>query len=156
MLVGLLLVVCLPGFGRQASGGQRAQAGGLAATGRQAPAKADPLTDAQTRQMLAIKKDAEEKAGPAAARVAEVTKRIYDNMLADKPDEALRAKLSGEMRDAVWALLEIKGQSIRDAVAVLTPVQRMQLKAEMGKAGAPGDLSELIGRMFMPVEVGRR
>lgn len=159
LLVGLLLLVCLPGLGQQVSGGEQAQAGGQAgsqtAVGQQAPGKVEPLTDVQMKQMLAIKKDVDQKAGPAAARVAEVTRRIYDNMLADKPDEALRAKLSGEMREAVWALLEIKGQSIHDAVAVLTPVQRMQLRVEMAKPGAPGDLSELIGKMFMPPEVGR-
>ncbi len=158
LLVGLLLLVCLPGLGQQAAGGQQAQAGGQAgsqtAVGQQAPVKVEPLTDVQMKQMSAIKKGVEQKAGEAAARVADVTKRIYDNMLADRPDEALRAKLSGEMREAVWALLEIKGQSIHDAVAVLTPVQRMQLRVEMAKPGAPGDLSGLIGKMFMPPEVG--
>lgn len=122
------------------------------ALGQQAKAKGAPLTEAQRTRMTAIQKDAEAKAGPAAMRLAGVTKRVYENMLADQPDEELRAKLGGEMRDAVWALLQIKGQAIHDAVAVLTPVQRAQLKAEMGKAGAPGDLSELIGSMFLGTE----
>ncbi len=114
------------------------------------PPAADPLTAAQQQQFVAIKNAAEQKAAPAALRLAEVAHKIYDNMLADAPSETLRVSLAAEMRTVVGELLDIKGQSIHDAVAVLTPRQKAQLKAEMVKPGAPGDLSELIGKMFQP------
>lgn len=133
-LAGLLLLTCLP------------------SSGQQVQSKTDVLTPAQRTKMIAIQKDAEQKAAPAAAHLAEITRQIYANMLAETPDEALRTKLSGEMRDAVWQLFEIKGQSIHDAIRVLTPTQRKQLKTEMVKPGAPADITELIGKIFLSTE----
>ncbi|PYS75188.1 MAG: hypothetical protein DMF66_20140, partial [Acidobacteria bacterium] len=80
--------------------------------------------------------------------LAAVVSKIYENMLADKPDEALRAKLSAEMKEAAWALLAIKGQAIRETVNVLTPAQKQLVKSEMRKPGAPADLGEVIARTF--------
>lgn len=47
-------------------------------------------------------------------------------------------------------LLTIKGQSIRDSVAVLTLEQKALLKSEMRKPEAPADLTELMDRLFAP------
>jgi hypothetical protein len=95
-----------------------------------------------------IQIESEQKAAPAALRLAAIVKRIYENMLADRPDEKLRARLSAEMKDAAWTLLAIKGQTVRDIVNVLTLEQKQFIKSEMRKSGAPGDLSEVISRAF--------
>jgi Spy/CpxP family protein refolding chaperone len=109
---------------------------------------AHTLTDAQKQAIKRIQEDAEKRAAPAAAHLAEIVGRVYENMLADAPDEKLRADLSAQMKEAAWALLEIKGQSIHDIVRVLTPAQRQVVREEMKKPGAPADLSEVVAHTF--------
>jgi LTXXQ motif family protein len=109
---------------------------------------AHTLTEAQKTKLKNIREAAEKKAASAALRLAEIVKNIYNNMLAETPDEKLRLLLSGEMKEAAWTLLSIKGDSIRDMVAVLTPAQKELLKTEMRKPGAPADLSDIIEHTF--------
>ncbi len=106
------------------------------------------LTAAQKEAALRIKSDSEKQAAPEALRMAGIVKRIYENMLADQPDEALRTQLAGELKQVAGTLLSIKGQSIADTVKLLTPEQKKRLREEMGKPGAPSDLTELIDRLF--------
>lgn len=106
------------------------------------------LSAAQVEAIKRIQADAEKRAAPAAARLAEIVGKIYENMLADRPDEKLRADLSAQMEKATWALLSIKGQSIYDIVRVLTPAQRQLVRAEMRKPGAPSDLTEIVAHVF--------
>jgi Spy/CpxP family protein refolding chaperone len=109
---------------------------------------AHTLTDAQKQAIKRIQTDAEKQAAPAALRLAGIVNKIYENMLADEPDEKLRADLSAQMEKATWTLLSIKGQSIHDIVRVLTPAQRQLVKVEMQKPGAPSDLSEVVTHIF--------
>jgi hypothetical protein len=109
---------------------------------------AHTLSEAQKLKIKRIQIESEQKAAQAALRLAAIVNRIYDNMLADKPDEKLRARLSAEMKDAAWTLLAIKGQTVREIVNVLTVEQKQFIKSEMRKPGAPGDLSEVISRAF--------
>ena len=111
-------------------------------------APAHSLSEAQKQAIERIRVESERRAAPRLARLAAVVSKIYENMLADKPDEALRAKLSAEMKEAAWALLAIKGQAIRETVNVLTPAQKQLVKSEMRKPGAPADLGEVIARTF--------
>lgn len=116
-----------------------------------APHKEDAahtLTEAQKQAIKRIQAESEKRAAPAALRLAEVVRRVYENMLADKPDEELRSRLSAEMKEAAWELLAIKGQSIRETVNVLTPEQKQLVRDEMRKPGAPADLSEVIAHTF--------
>ncbi len=69
-------------------------------------------------------------------------------MLADVPNSKLRENLSKQMTSTVVKILLIKGQSIREMVNTLTPEQKKLLKTEMTKPDAPGDLSELMERVF--------
>lgn len=109
---------------------------------------AHSLTDAQKEAIKSIQVEGEKRALPFVLTLAQTVKQIYDNMLADKPDEALRQKLSQQLKDVTGELLTIKGQSIREAVGVLTPAQKQLVKAEIGKPGAPGDLMEIIVNTF--------
>ena len=106
------------------------------------------LSQEQKSKLAEIKSDAEKKAAPIALQFAEVTKKVYDNMLSDSPDEQLRVRLSEEMRVDASHLLAIKGESIWVAVRLLTAEQRELLKAEMRNPGAPSDLTELIDKLF--------
>ncbi len=112
------------------------------------PVAVPQLSDAQKQAIKRIDTIAKLKAAPSALKMASVVSRIYQNMLADKPDEKLRVSLNDELRDVTWQLLTIKGQSIRDIVNVLTPAQKQLIKSEMHKPGAPADLSEVIAHMF--------
>ena len=69
-------------------------------------------------------------------------------MLADAPDVKLRKKLSRQMTATVTKILLIKGRSKREMVELLTPAQKALLKIEMARPDAPGDLGELIERVF--------
>jgi hypothetical protein len=123
----------------------------LSQTRVSATVQVDPahtLTDAQKQEIKRIQTEAEKRAAPAALQLAGIVSKIYENMLADQPDEKLRVALSAQMEKATWALLSIKGQSIHDIVRVLTPAERQLVKAEMQKPGAPSDLSEIVAHLF--------
>ncbi len=106
------------------------------------------LSAAQLETIKDIRAKAAREAVPTALRLAATIKQIYTNMLADKPDAKLRARLSKQMTDNTVKLLLIKGQSIREMVNALTPEQKRMLKSEMEKPGAPADLSELMEHIF--------
>jgi Spy/CpxP family protein refolding chaperone len=106
------------------------------------------LSAAQLETIKDIRAKAAREAAPTALRLAATIKQIYTNMLADKPDAKLRARLSKQMTDNTVKLLLIKGQSIREMVNALTPEQKRMLKSEMEKPGTPADLSELMEHIF--------
>ena len=106
------------------------------------------LAPSQVQAIKSIRRRTEMRAAPFALRIATATKKIYNNMLSEKENEALRRRLSKEMNEAVVAVVNIKGQSIREMVTVLTSEQRRFVRSEMEKPGAPADLSELIMRVF--------
>lgn len=106
------------------------------------------LSEAQQQAIKRIKISSEKKAALPAIRLARVVRKIYENMLADRPDEKLRVKLSAEMNETTWELLTIKGQAIRETVNILTAKQKQLIKSEMRKPSAPADLGELITRTF--------
>lgn len=138
-------VFALSALACASAGTARAQASQADANAADA---AHTLTDEQKQSIKRIQADAEKQAAPAAARLAGIVGQIYENMLADRPDERLRAELSAQMEKAAWALLSIKGQSIHDIVRVLTPAQRQIVRDEMKKPGAPADLSEVVAHAF--------
>jgi Spy/CpxP family protein refolding chaperone len=107
-----------------------------------------PLSEEQKKSLKAIKIASEKKAAPVALRFAGIIRQVYENMLADNPDKELRAKLDAEMKETAWELLMIKGQSMFDAMAVLTPEQKRILKSEMMRPGALADMGELIEKTF--------
>jgi Spy/CpxP family protein refolding chaperone len=109
---------------------------------------ANALTDAQRQSIRRIQTEAEKKAAPALLRLAGVMSKVYANMLADKPDAKLRARLSTQMEKATWALFSIKGQSVYEILRVLTPAERQLIRNEMKKPGAPSDLSEVVTHLF--------
>lgn len=105
-------------------------------------------------QKVAIKQKLDElkkRAEPQALQLAQTAKRIYENMLADKPDEKLRRKLSQRMKELAGNLVLLKGQSMREAISVLTPEQKQYLRTQMNKPDAPADLTELIEKMTKPM-----
>lgn len=109
---------------------------------------AQHLSKEQLALMKNIQTESEKKAALVALKLAQVAKQIYQNMLADQENQALRQELTKKLNAATTELLAIKGQSIRDIVKVLTPEQKQRVMKEMQKPGASADLTELIGKVF--------
>lgn len=104
------------------------------------------LSAAQRLAMQSIRVRSEQVGKPVALHMARLTRQIYANMLAAKPDEKLRRRLSKQLNGVVLQLLKIKGESIRDTVNILTPEQKQRVKQEMLKPEAPADLTEIIAK----------
>ena len=106
------------------------------------------LTPEQMTAMEKVKADAEKKSAPIAIQLAATSKKIFENMLSGKEDQKLRLRLAKDLHRFAGQLLDIKGQSYRDTIAILTPVQKGVVMAELNKPGPPADLEEIIGRAF--------
>ena len=106
------------------------------------------LSDAQKAAIKRIHEESTKKAVPVGLRLAAVARKIYENILADRPNETLRKRLSVQLKKAATDLLDIKGQSLRDTVKVLTPAQKHLIRSEMRKPRASADLSEVIAKTF--------
>src|ERR1051326_1763384 len=104
-----------PGMGESKNAGQTSQA--------------PPLSDEQKRAIKKRLDEIKKRAEPLALRLAQTAKKVYENMLADQPDEALRRKLSNEMKELTGELVLLKGQSIREVVNLLTPEQKRLVRA---------------------------
>lgn len=107
-----------------------------------------PLSAAQLTAFKKIHTDAEAKAAPLVIELAKTVKEVYANMLANKEDQQLRVKLNKRLHLTAGRLLDIKGQSLREMLALLTPGQKALLQNEMKKPGAPLDIGELIDHVF--------
>jgi hypothetical protein len=112
---------------------------------------AQTATTLSSQQIDALKKlkiAAEKQAAPYAARMAVTVKQIYDNMLAPQEDQRLRRKLARELHVETAKLLDLRGQSYRDALAILTLEQRQTLREALTKPDAPRDIGEAIAKTF--------
>ncbi len=111
------------------------------------------LSDAQMTAIASLRGESEKKATLIAVQLAAVVQKIYDNNLADSPNETLRVSLDNEMKDLVWQLLQSKGDTMWAAYRLLTPEQKQIVKADIAKPRAPGDLPDvmdLIVKTFGP------
>jgi len=135
-------------------------AGLVGTAGAQPPVPASPaapnvpaLNDAQMAAIASLRGESEKKATLIAVQLAAVVQKIYDNNLADSPNETLRVSLDNEMKDLVWQLLQSKGDTMWAAYRLLTPEQKQIVKADIAKPRAPGDLPDvmdLIVKTFGP------
>ena len=101
--------------------------------------------------MKSIQIEAEKRAEATVLQLAAVVRRVYDNNLSDSPDEKLRAGLDAEMKELVWQVLLVKGDSMWAAFRVLSLEQKQRVRAEIAKPRQPGDLpdvTEVIAKMF--------
>ena len=103
-----------------------------------------PLSDAQKTAIASLRSESEKKATLIAVQLAAVVQKIYDNNLADSPNEALRVSLDNEMKELVWQLLLTKGDTMWAAFRLLTPEQKRIVKAEIARPRAPGDLPDVM------------
>ena len=126
-------------------------AGLVGTAGAQQPVPAAPaapnvpaLSDEQKTAIASLRSQSEKKATLIAVQLAAVVQKIYDNNLADSPNETLRVSLDNEMKDLVWQLLLDKGDTMWAAYRLLTPEQKQIVKADIAKPRAPGDLPDVM------------
>lgn len=106
------------------------------------------LSEGQRQAIQAIRSQAKKKAAPLVLQLAPLAKEANENMLADNPDADRGRVLGQRIRRLLGELLDIRIQSIKEALKLLAPEQRKQLKAALAKPGAPADLMELMERCF--------
>jgi hypothetical protein len=102
------------------------------------------LSEAQKTAIASLRSESEKKTTLIAVQLAAVVQRIYDNNLADSPDETLRVSLDNEMKDLVWQMLLTKGDTMWAAFRQLTPEQKRIVRAEIAQPRAPGDLPDVM------------
>jgi Spy/CpxP family protein refolding chaperone len=122
-----------------------------AQVGTNAPApvaSADGLTEQQKAAIVAIRDETQREAAPVAAALASTVKESFEKMLSEEPDPAAQNRLCKQAADSLAQLITIANRGMQKGVAVLTPEQKQKVRSEMGKPGAPGDLLELIARVY--------
>jgi hypothetical protein len=102
------------------------------------------LTDAQKSAIRAVQSESEQKATQLAVQLATVVQKIYDNNLSDTPDEELRVTLDNQMKELVWQMLLVKGNSMWAAFRLLTPEQKQIIRTEVARPRPPGDLPDVM------------
>jgi hypothetical protein len=103
-----------------------------------------PLTEAQRTAIRGLQTDSGQKTTQLAVQLAAVVQKIYDNNLSDAPNEEVRVTLDNQMKDLVWQMLAVKGDSMWAAFRLLTPEQKAVVKAEIAKPRPPGDLPDVL------------
>jgi len=109
---------------------------------------ATTLSSLQIEEINAVKARAETRAKQPALQMAATIRRIYANMLSPHEDQRLRHTLSEQLHRDAGKLLDIKGQSFRESLAILTPEQRTTILTALNQPDAPQDIGELIEKTF--------
>jgi len=126
-----------------------------AAPGTPAAQEVPPLTDTQSSAIRALESESGQKTTQLAVQLAAVVQKIYDNNLSDTPNEELRVSLDNQMKELVWQMLLIKGNSMWSAYRLLTPEQKRIVRTEIARPRPPGDLPDVMELIVKTFRVGR-
>jgi hypothetical protein len=124
----------------------------------QAVATREPpvLNDAQKSAIRALQSESEQKTTQAATQLAGVVQKIYENNLADTPNEELRVSLDGQMKELVWQMVAIKGNAMWAAFRLLTPEQKRLVRTEIARPRPTGDLPDVLDLIVRTFQVPLR
>jgi len=120
----------------------------LAANAQEASAPKHTLSPEQLAALKKINGEETNQSAPLAIELTATAREIVANMLSDKENETLRQKLNTHLHQMAGQMLDIKGQSFRRMIAILTPDQRSLLRAEAQKPTATSNVADLIDRVF--------
>ena len=120
------------------------------------PQEVPALNDAQKSAIRALQGESEQKTTQTATQLAGVVQKIYENNLSDTPNEALRVSLDNEMRELVWQMVAIKGNSMWTAVRMLTPEQKRVVRTEIARPRPTGDLPDVLDLIVRTFQLGAR
>ena len=120
----------------------------LLLSGPAAYAQDDKLSAEQVERLKAVKADFATRAATPALDLAATATRIYENMLSDQEDQKLRRRLESDLHKHGRTIINLKGESFRAMLAVLTTAQKQLVRKEMLLASGPADLGEIIEKTF--------
>ncbi|MDT5261166.1 MAG: hypothetical protein QOC61_170 [Acidobacteriota bacterium] len=107
-----------------------------------------PLSEEQKRAIRSILTKAKLEGVPLALMGAQGAKEFDENILSETPSAESDQKATRKLLDGLAGVAELRLQTIRDVVALLTPEQKQLLRAEMSKPGTPTALLEVLARVF--------
>jgi hypothetical protein len=107
-----------------------------------------PLSEEQKRAIRSILMKSKLEGIPLALLGAQGAKEFDENILLETPSAESDQKASKKLLDGLAGVAELRLQTIRDVVALLTPEQKRLLRAEMAKPGTPTALLEVLARVF--------
>ncbi|MBV8857597.1 MAG: Spy/CpxP family protein refolding chaperone [Acidobacteria bacterium] len=111
-------------------------------------APAYPLSEEQKRAIRSILAKAKLEAAPLALLGAQAAKAFDENILAEAPAAAEDERTTKQLLDSLAGVANLRLQTIRDVVALLTPEQKRLLRAEMSKPDTPTSLLDVLSRVF--------
>jgi len=163
VVIGCVLL-CTAAAGAQALDGARVAdetTTRLQAAAGQPPAAAAspmdvPLNDAQKSAIRALQGESEQRTAQAAAQLAGIVQKIYENNLSDTPNDELRVTLDNQMRELVWQMVSIKGNAMWTAFRLLTPDQKRIVRTEIARPRPTGDLPDVLDLIVRTFQVTAR
>lgn len=123
-------------------------AGTKPAAEKSADAPAYPLSEEQRRAIQSILTKSKIEGAALLLNGAQGAKEFDDNILSDKPDAEADRKAHSKLADALAGATDLRLETIREVVALLTPEQKRILKAEMAKPGMHEGLLDVMARVF--------
>jgi hypothetical protein len=111
-------------------------------------APAYPLSEEQKSAIRSILTKAKLEAVPLGLLGAQAAKAFDENVLADAPTAAEDERTTRQLLGSLAGVANLRLQTIRDVVALLTPEQRRLLRAEMSKPDTPTALLDVLSRVF--------
>lgn len=120
------------------------------------PQELPALNDAQKSAIRALQSESDQKTAQTAMQLAGVVQKIYENNLSDLPNDELRVSLDNQMRELVWQMVAIKGNSMWTAFRMLTPEQKRVVRAEIAKPRPTGDLPDVLDLIVRTFQLGAR
>jgi hypothetical protein len=163
VVLGCVLLGTAAAGAQALDGGRIAQApatGAQAAPGQPPAASSSPinvpLNEAQKSAIRALQGESEQRTAQAAAQLAGIVQKIYENNLSDTPNEELRVTLDNQMRDLVWQMVSIKGNAMWTAFRLLTPDQKRIVRTEIARPRPTGDLPDVLDLIVRTFQVTAR
>ena len=108
----------------------------------------DQLSEEQRAAIVTIRLETQREAAPVAVALEAIVNESFADMLSERPDPAAQERYCQRAAESVARLIAIANRGMQRGTFVLTPAQRQRVKRERGKPGAPGDLLELIARVY--------
>jgi hypothetical protein len=107
-----------------------------------------PLSEEQKRAIHSIIAKSKAEGAVLGLAGAAGAKEFDENVLSETPGTEADAKATKKLLDALAGVAELRLETIREVVALLTPEQKRLLREEMSKPGTPTALLDVLKRVF--------
>jgi Spy/CpxP family protein refolding chaperone len=150
-LVALLFALAVAACGASAQTRKTERGRVKPAAGRKAEVAAAPkypLSEEQKRAIQSIMAKGKVEGAVLGLAGVQGAKEFDENVLSETPSAESDQKATKKLLDSLAGLAELRLETIREVVALLTPEQKRLLRDEMSKPGAPSALLEALARVF--------